>query len=278
MILKVKRFRVNKHPLAQNEPRRTSANKRNCGLTIIEVLICMVMLAIVVAGLYNGTEACARGSTANAMHVAAYGLLQDKFEQMRGGDFSAISVANYPTQTLQITTMGGMNATSIVSGTFSCTVTNLTAPSRKLVQLQLNWNYRNQALSENLAGAIVDPNATASLMGSLTGYLLLNPSGSAPLQFTLTPFGGGSNIVWSSATNLPTAGANYLASNVKVQVGGSGTQTAIQYNYQPFPMSNAKVWTIDDSTDGFSATISYDSAHACWRLDVEGQTVVLSTQ
>ncbi len=278
MILKFYRFRVNTTPLAQDDPCRASANKRNRGLTIIEVLVCMVMLAIVVAGLYNGTEAATRGSAVNAMHVAAYGLLQDKYEQMRGGDFSAISVAIYPTQTLQITTMGGMNGTSAVSGTFSCTVTNLSAPSRKLVQLYLNWNYRNQALSENLTGAIVDPTATASLMGSLTGYLLLNPSGGAPLQFTLTPFGGGSNIVWSGVTNLPTAGRDFLASNVRVQVGGGSVQTTIQYNYQPFPTANARVWTMSDSTDGFIATISYDAGHACWRLDVEGQGVVLSTQ
>ena len=190
---------MNKHLLPRDGIRRASASTRIRGLTIIEVLVCMVILAIVIAGLYNGTEVCARGSTANAMHVAAYGLLQDKFEQMRGGDFSAISVANYPTQTLTITTMGGMNGASRISGTFSCTVSNLTAPSRKLVQLQVNWNYRNQALSEKLVGAIVDPNVTASLMGSLTGYLLLNPSGSAPLQFTLTPFDGSGNVVWSGA-------------------------------------------------------------------------------
>jgi len=256
------------------------ASARNCGLTIVEVLISMALITIIVAGLYSGTAMGQRGAALNAMHVAAYGLLQNTFEQMRGIPFSSISAANYPTQTLVITTSGGMNPTNTISGTFSCTVTNLAAPARKMVQLNLTWKYRNFTnVSETLAGAIVDPNATASLMGSLSGYLYLNPAGGAPLQFSLTQLGGGT-ISWATVTNMSlTNVTTFTASDVLVQVGGAGTQTTIQYNYQPFPMANAKQWRLDD-TAGFRARISYCPSNSppCWRMRVSGQNAVISTQ
>lgn len=264
----------------KTQKKRTPACARNCGLTLVEVLISMALITIIVAGLYTGTAMGQRGAAINAMHVAAYGLLQDKFEQMRGIPFSSISAANYPTQTIVITTSGGMNPTNTISGTFSCTVTNLAAPARKMVQLNLTWKYRNFTnLSETLAGSIVDPNATASLMGSLTGYLYLNPAGGAPLQFSLTQLGGGT-ISWSSITNLSLTNTTfYTASDVLIQAGGAGTQTTIQYNYQPFPMANAKQWRLDD-TAGFSARFSYCPSNSppCWRMRVSGQNAVISTQ
>ena len=253
---------------------------RTHGLTIVEVLISMVLVTMIVAGLYTCTEQALRGGSINAMHVAAYGLLQDKFEQMRGGVFSDISVANYPTQAVVITTSGGMNGTNTITGTFSCTVTNLAAPARKMVQLTLSWNYRGFTnISETLAGSIVDPNAAASLMGSLTGYLYMNPSGGAPAQFTLTQLGGGT-LTWANITNLSQVGSTvFTASDLVIQVGGSGTQTTIQYNYQPFPMSNAKQWTIDD-TSGFRTRFIYCPSNSppCWRMRVSGQNAVISTQ
>ena len=264
----------------QIRDRRIPASAKRSGLTIVEVLVCMTLITMVVAGLYVGTEQASRGSMVNAMHVAAYGILQDKFEQMRGGAFSAISVANYPTQTVVITTSGGMKATNTISGTFSCTVTNLAAPSRKQVLLTLAWNYRNFTnITEQLAGSIVDPAATASLMGSLTGYLYLNPAGGNPVQFSLTQLGGGT-LTWASITNLSMINTTtYTASDLLIQAGGAGTQTTIQYNYQPFPMANAKQWTIDDSS-GFRARISYCPSNSppCWRIRVSGQKAVISTQ
>ena len=271
-------MKINIHRHDRNPRAWGSITKR--GVTLIEVMVCMAALALIAAGLYNGTEAATRGSTINAMHVSAYGILQNTFEQMRGGDFSSISVANYPTQTVSITTLGGAKATNTAYGTFSCTVSNLAAPARKMVQLSLCWNYRNLTnLTETLSGCIVDPNATASLMGSLTGYLYLNPNGGSPLQFSLTQLGGGT-ITWSTLTNLPKSGSTtYTASDLLVQVGGAGVQTTVQYNYQPFPMANAKQWRIDD-TSGFRARISYMSSNAppCWRIRVSGQNAVISTQ
>ena len=214
-------MKINIHRHDRNPRAWGSITKR--GVTLIEVMVCMAALALIAAGLYNGTEAATRGSTINAMHVSAYGILQNTFEQMRGGDFSSISVANYPTQTVSITTLGGAKATNTAYGTFSCTVSNLAAPARKMVQLSLRWNYRNLTnLTETLSGCIVDPNATASLMGSLTGYLYLNPNGGSPLQFSLTQLGGGT-ITWSTLTNLPKSGSTtYTASDLLVQVGGAG--------------------------------------------------------
>ena len=261
-------------------PYGTPATASRRGLTIIEVLVCMTVITLVIGGLYVGTEQATRGTMVNAMHVAAYGVLQDKFEQMRGGAFSAISTANYPTQTIIITTSGGMNAANKVSGTFSCTVTNLAAPSRKQVLLTLAWNYRSFTnITETLAGSIVDPAATASLMGSLTGYLYLNPAGGTPVQFSLTQLSGGT-LTWASITNLSMTNTTvYTATDLLIQAGGAGTQTTIQYNYQPFPMANAKKWNIDD-TSGFRASIKYCPSNSppCWRVRVSGQKSVISTQ
>ena len=267
--------------MKKNTPLRTTRpNARNRGLSLVEVLISMALLAMVVSGIYNCTEQATRGSALNAMHASAYGLLQDQFEQMRGGAFSAISTANYPTQTMALTTSGGMNATNLLYGTFSCTITNLAAPARKMVQLTFTWNYRSFTnITETFSGSIVDPNATASLMGTLTGYLYLNPAGGAPTQFSLTQLGG-SNITWATITNLPQIGTTfYTAGNLLLQVGGAGTQTTLKYNYQPFPMDNAKQWTVND-TAGFSTRFTYCPSNTppCWRMRISGQGAVISTQ
>ena len=263
-----------------SQPRSTRQTASARGMTIIEVLLSITIITLVVGGFYVATEQAGRASAVNAMHVSAFGYLQNQFEQMRGGTFSSISAANYPTQTVTITTSGGMNPTNVITGTFSCTVSNLAAPARKMVQLQLSWNYRSFTnITEKLSGSIVDPNATASLMGSLTGYLFLNPAGSAPLQFSLTQLGGGT-LNWAAITNLPQVGTTvYTASDLLIQVGGAGTQTTIQYNYQPFPMANAKQWTID-STTGFRTSFRYYPSNSppCWRVRVSGQGAVISTQ
>lgn len=249
------------------------------GMTIAEVLVSLALAAIVVCALYSGTELAMRGTTANAQRVAAYGLCQDRFEQMRGHAFSDITVANYPTQSVQITTASGFNATGTVSGTISCTITNLASPSRKQVQIYLNWNFRSVNYQESLAGCIVDRNAAASLLGTVSGYLYLNPAGVNPLQFLLT-FPDGSTQPFSTITNLSkTLSTIYNVRHVTVQVGGAGTQTTVQYNYQPLPMSNARQWDVD-STSTFRTSFKYDTTvtPASWRMRLTGQGVVISTR
>ncbi len=245
------------------------------GLTIVEVMISMVLLIIIVGAFYTGTEIAYRGSTLDAQRVAAYGLCQDRFEQMRGGAFSDITYAKYPTQAVNITTGTGLNATNITTGILSCTISNLAAPSRKMITVTARWNYRSISNQETLVGCLVDRTAAASLQGTLTGVLILNPTGANPMQCLLT-LPDGSTLNFASITNLPKIGSTaYMAQHLRVQVGGAGTQTTVQYNYQPFPMSNAKQWDIDDPQK-FRASFKYVT-NDIWRVRLTGQGVVIST-
>ena len=86
----------------------------------------------------------------------------------------------------------------------------------------------------------------------------------------------GSTLNFASITNLPKIGYTaYMAQHLRVQVGGAGTQTTVQYNYQPFPMSNAKQWDIDDPQK-FRASFKYVT-NDIWRVRLTGQGVVIST-
>jgi len=257
----------------------SSGARERRGLTIVEVLISMVLLTIIVGAFYTGTELAYRGSTLNAQRVAAYGLCQDRFEQMRGGSFSDITYAKYPTQTVRITTGTGLNATNIITGSISSTITNLVNPSRKMISITTQWNYRNRSNQETLVGCLVDRAAAASLQGTLSGKLFLNPDGDDPLQFLLT-LPSGSTMDFSNITNLPMVGYTmFYAQHLRVQVGGGGMQTTVQFNYQTFPMSNAKQWDIDAPTS-FRASFKYETNGVgvlCWRVRLTGFNTTIST-
>lgn len=269
---------MNNPPAKRWDLAATIGQPQRRGLTIVEVLISMVLLTIIVGAFYTGTELAYRGSTLNAQRVAAYGLCQDRFEQMRGGAFSDITYAKYPAQTVRITTGTGLNATNIITGSISSTITNLVNPSRKMISITTQWNYRNRSNQETLVGCLVDRASAASLQGTLSGKLFLNPDGDDPLQFLLT-LPSGSTMDFSNITNLSKVGYTmFYAQHLRVQVGGGDMQT-MQFNYQAFPMSNAKQWDIDAPTS-FRASFKYETNGVgvlCWRVRLTGFNTTIST-
>ena len=240
-------------------------------------MVSLVIVCLLLATVYKGTAGALWGSMETAQHVAAFGLCRDRFEQMRGGDFSAINVGNYPTTTVRLTHMGGFTRTP-VTGTFSNTITLLSSPARKQVNLGLAWTYRGRNLKETLSGCIVDRKSTASLLGTLTGYLYLNPNGTAPERFTVTLVDG-STLGYSNIVSLSQATSSvFRATHVRIKVAGSDTQTTLQYNYQPFPMANSKQWDLDASTMRLSFRYYPAVGSGTWRMRTTAQNALISCQ
>lgn len=251
---------------------RLPASDRASGMTLIETVVSMMLTCLLLGTIYLGVTRATEGSIMTAQRVAAFGLCRDRFEQMRGGDFAAITSSNYPAATVSLTHLGGLKRQENTS-TISNIITSLVGPSRKQVQVFVGWTFRGRAFQEYVAGVIVDRASTISVMGSVSGSVILNPTTGAPSLFTITlPDNtqiGLSSLVSGFAYSGP-------AQHVRYKSGGSGVQTTLLYNFQPYPMSNAKQWDLDSSS--MTVALSQNGSSGKWSLTIDSINTVVSCQ
>ena len=242
------------------------------GMTLVETIVSLMLACLLLGTIYIGVTRATEGSMMTAQRVSAFGLCRDRYEQMRGGDFSAITASNYPTATVTLTYLGGLTRQPI-TGTISNTITVLAAPSRRQVRVFVAWNFRGRAFSEYVSGVIVDRASTISVIGSLSGTVILNPSTSAPALFAITL----PNSTQIGLANL-VSGFSYSgdATHVRYKAGGSGIQTSLLLNFQPYPMSNAKQWDMDSAS--MTVALQQNATSGKWSLTIDGIDTVISCQ
>lgn len=252
-----------------NHPRRT-------GFTLPEVVISLTLTCLLLAAAYEGSKAAWQGSMFTAQHVSAFGLCRDRYEQMRGGDFTVIVSSNFPVATVQITELGGFNRLPL-TGSISNIITSLANPARKSVQIFVTWTYRNHTMTESISGCIADRNSKCSVLGTVSGTIVLNGSTTNnPTLFSMILPDG---TVYGLA-NLANHNFSYSGpiTHLTYKPNNSGTQSSLLYNYQPYPMANAKRWDLD-STDALNCdNFSYDAASKKWTIDLTGFDTVISCQ
>ena len=122
-------------------------------MTLVEVIVTVAITSLVLAGVITSVLMGNQINSANAQRVTAFGLCKEWYEQMRTVTYTNLLASAYPEEEIQITHMGGMERKPLY-GIRSCTITETNNPTRKLVNIQVRWTYRDKELSENLDGAI----------------------------------------------------------------------------------------------------------------------------
>jgi Tfp pilus assembly protein PilV len=130
-----------------------TGRKLRRGMTLVEVLFASFLFMLGIAGALGAVMLSLRLNYASAQQFAAFGLCKDLYEQMRSADYTNITAATFPSQTLQLTHLGGD-----ARKTLNCQRTSVIAeranPQRKVVKVTTQWSYRGKTLSETLTGVV----------------------------------------------------------------------------------------------------------------------------
>ncbi len=243
------------------------------GLTLVEVLISLMLAATATLAIYSGVTLAMRHSQHTAHRVAAFGRCRQRLEEMRGMPYVQVTTANFPDETVRLTHLGGMRRLPL-EATISNTITEAADPARKRVVITAQWQYMGQTMTETVSGYIFDRDSRASSLGVVTGSLTLNPSSELPSEFTVW-LPDGEEI---GLNDLDTGDVAYSgpASHVRFSPGGSGMQTSLRQNFEPFPLSNAGRWGLSTS-ESMNITLSRNASDDRWTLAVDGTGVVISS-
>lgn len=122
-------------------------------MTLVEVLFASAFFMLAIAGAIGGIVLGLHLNYASAQQFAAFGLCKDLYEQMRSVDYTNVTVATFPSQTLQLTHLGG-DARKALNCQRTSSITERTNPERKVVTTVVRWSYRGKTLQESLTGVI----------------------------------------------------------------------------------------------------------------------------
>jgi Tfp pilus assembly protein PilV len=251
----------------ERHPRRVD------GITLVEVLVSLMLASMAALTIYSGISLAMRHSQHTAHRVAAFGRCRQLLEEMRGAPYAQVTAARFPDETVRLTHLGGMNRIP-VEAVVASTITEAADPARKLVVVTAEWEYMGRAMTETVAGHVFDRDSRASSIGVVTGSLALNPSSERPAEFTLwLPDGSVIDL-----SDLESAGGMYSgpASRVHLQPGGSGIQTSLRQNFQPYPIANAGRWGLSTSGD-MTVALSLDDSSGLWTLGIDGTGVIVTS-
>lgn len=129
--------------------------KARAGVTLIEMLIAMLILAMISIGLLHGVMTGVRLNYAAAQRAAAFGLCMDLYEQMRGADYSNVTYSNFPPETIRMTHLGGSQRVPL-NCQRSCQITQKASPNRKEVEIEVTWIYMGRTMTEKLNGMVFE--------------------------------------------------------------------------------------------------------------------------
>jgi Tfp pilus assembly protein PilV len=134
--------------------RKTLTSRRlRHGMTLVEVLFASTLFMLTIAGAIGAVMLGLRLNYASAQQFTAFGLCKDLYEQMRSVDYTNVTAVTFPSQTLQLTHLGG-DARRALNCQRTSTITDRTNPERKVVMITVQWSYRNKTLAESLTGVI----------------------------------------------------------------------------------------------------------------------------
>lgn len=119
------------------------------GMTLVEVLIASVVLMIISAGFISAIVTGSRLNYSSAQHVAAFGLCKGRLEQMRSIDFTNVTEAAFPSESIPLTYAGGYARTPLTC-TRSTTIRDLDVPTRKEVQIDVAWTFAGRPTRERI--------------------------------------------------------------------------------------------------------------------------------
>ncbi len=130
--------------------------KKQHGFTLIEVVIVLAIASTALAAVMSGIISANRLSYSVAQHQAAWGLCQERFEQMRAADdFWNITTTNFTDETdLFLTHLGGSTKVRMLADRTVQIENFMDTPVRKRVTIDVDWEYRGTNQNERLQGMI----------------------------------------------------------------------------------------------------------------------------
>jgi hypothetical protein len=123
------------------------------GMTLVEVLFASTLFMLAIAGAIGAVMLSLHLNYAGAQQFAAFGLCKDLYEQMRSLDYTNVTATAFPSQTLQLTHLGG-DARKTLNCQRMSVIRDCTNPERKVVTVTVQWSYRSKTLAESLTGVI----------------------------------------------------------------------------------------------------------------------------
>jgi type II secretory pathway pseudopilin PulG len=133
-----------------------SALTRTAGMTLMETLVSMLIVAIVISATVNGYILSTNRADWSSQSLAAHSLALQRLEQVRAAtwnvsgelDVDQVTSANFPeVQSVLDLPVSGTNA---VMATVRTTITTVSAnPPLKMVRVDCVWPYRNRGLFTN---------------------------------------------------------------------------------------------------------------------------------
>jgi prepilin-type N-terminal cleavage/methylation domain-containing protein len=133
-----------------------SGPSRHAGMTLMETLVSMMIVAILISGTINGYILSTNRADWSAQSLAAHSLALQRLEQVRAAtwnvsgeiDVDQVTSANFPevNSVLDLPVSG----TNSVTATIRTTITTVSAnPPLKMVRVDCIWPYRNRGLFTN---------------------------------------------------------------------------------------------------------------------------------
>lgn len=133
-----------------------SSPYRHAGMTLMETLVSMMIVAIVISATINGYILSTNRADWSSQSLAAHSLALQRLEQVRAAtwntsgetDVDEVTAANFPTvnSVLDLPVSG----TNVITATIRTTITTISAnPPLKMVRVDCVWPYRNRGLFTN---------------------------------------------------------------------------------------------------------------------------------
>ena len=133
-----------------------SGSSRHRGMTLMETLVSMMIVAIVISATINGYILSTNRADWSSQSLAAHSLALQRLEQVRAAtwnisgetDIDQVTSANFPEvkSVLDLPVSG----TNYVTATISTTITTVSAnPPLRMVRVDCVWPYRNRGLFTN---------------------------------------------------------------------------------------------------------------------------------
>lgn len=247
--------------------------KRKEGMTLIEVVVAMVLIAIVAPGIYHSVVQALSANIISSQHFAAAGLGREWLEQMRGMPYANVNAGNFSTESVVLNHLGSAQDVPILA-TRTAVIQEYHNPPRKDIEITVDWEYRGRERSETLHSAIYLKNESIpnGIRGDISGGLSINPNNSPNNQFLLTLSDG--TTISRADLHRDTSTISGLASQVQFQPQGNGSQNTLMLNGESFTVFNNQTYRIegdDMQVEVYNTHVNpAGRAVGQWRISISG--------
>ena len=218
--------------------------KKDAGMTLVEVVVAMLLVAIVAPGIYHGVVHAIAANIGSSQRFAAAGLGREWLEQMRGMPYSNVNPTTFATESVVLNHLGSAQNVPIIA-TRSAIIQERHNPPRKDIEISVAWEYRGHERTETLHSSIYVKNESTpkGIRGDISGSLSINPNNSPDNLFHMTLSDG--TTISRADLHQDTSGFSGLATQVRFQSKGNGSQNTLILNGESFTVFNNQTYRIE---------------------------------